>query len=98
MQAYVESIRKLAGVVNTAIVLGGAEAIIADRDRTLLDTLAPGKDWAKSLLSRMGYVKRKATTKGKVAVEPLKQLSTVNVAPELLAIAKTPLSVESLDV
>ena len=43
VQAYVESIRKLGGVVNTAIVLGGAEAIIADRDRTLLDTLAPGK-------------------------------------------------------
>ena len=98
VQAYVESIRKLGGVVNTAIVLGGAEAIIADRDRTLLDTLAPGKDWAKSLLSRIGYVKRKATTKGKVAGEPLTQLSTVNVAPELLAIAKTPLSVESLDV
>ena len=98
VQAYVESIRKLGGVVNTAIVLGGAEAIIADRDRTLLDTLAPGKDRAKSLLSRIGYVKRMATTKGKVAVEPLTQLSTVNVAPELLAIAKTPLSVESLDV
>ena len=90
VQAYVESIRKLGGVVNTAIVLGGAEVIIADRDRTLLD-------WAKSLLSRMGYVKRKATTKGKVAVEPLTLLSTVNVAPELLAIAKTHLSVESLD-
>ena len=87
VQAYVESIRKLGGVVITAIVLGGAEAI-AGRDRMLLDTLAPGKDWAKSLLSRMGYVKRKATTKGKVAVEPLTQLSTVNVAPELLAIAK----------
>ena len=78
VQAYVESIRKLGGVVNTAIVLGGAEAIIADRDRTLLDTLAPGKDWAKSLLSRIGYVKTKSTTKGKVAVEPLTQLSTVN--------------------
>ena len=33
VQAYVESIRKLGGVVNTAIVLGGAEAIIADRKR-----------------------------------------------------------------
>ena len=33
MQAYVENIRKLGGVVNTAIVLGGAEAIIADRKR-----------------------------------------------------------------
>ena len=69
VQAYVESIRKLGNVVNTALILGGAEAIIADRDRMLLDTLAPGEDWAKSLLSRMGYVKRKATTKGKVTVE-----------------------------
>ena len=59
-----ENIRKLGSVVNTAIVLGGAEAIITDRDRTLLDT----SSW-KSLLSRMGYVKRKATTKGNVAVE-----------------------------
>ena len=33
VQAYVESIRKLGGIVNTAIVLGGAEAIIADRKR-----------------------------------------------------------------
>ena len=31
VQAYVESIQKLGGVVNTAIVLGSAEAIIADR-------------------------------------------------------------------
>ena len=43
VQAYVESIHKLGGVVNTAIVLGSTEAIIADRDRTLLDSLAPGK-------------------------------------------------------
>ena len=33
-----ESIRKLGDVVNTALILGGAEAIIADRDRMLLDT------------------------------------------------------------
>ena len=33
-----ESIRKLGDVVNTALILGGAEAIIADRDIMLLDT------------------------------------------------------------
>ena len=33
VQAYVESIRKLGDIVNTAIVLGGTEAIIADRKR-----------------------------------------------------------------
>ena len=53
----------LGGIVNTANFLGGAEAIIADGD-----TLAPGKDWAKSLLSWMGYVKRMATTMEEVAV------------------------------
>ena len=70
VKAYVENIRKLGGVVNTAIVLGGAEAIIANKDRSLVDTLAPGKDWAKSLLTRMGFVKRKAThNKGKGSCE-----------------------------
>ena len=76
MKAYVEDIRKLGGVVNTAIVLGGAEAIIVNKDRTLVDTLAPGKDWAKSLLSRMGFVKRKATIKAKVAVKDFEAIKT----------------------
>ena len=76
VKAYVENIRKLGGVVNTAIVLGGAEAIIANKDRTLVNILAPGKDWAKSLLSRMGFVKRKATTKAKVSVKDFEARKT----------------------
>ena len=76
VKAYVENIRKLGGVVNTAIVLGGAEAIIANKDRSLVDTLAPGKDWAKSLLTRMGFVKRKATTKAKVPVKDFEAIKT----------------------
>ena len=47
VKAYIDSIRKLGSVMNTAIVLGGAEGIIANKDRTLVDKLAPGKDWAK---------------------------------------------------
>ena len=68
-QAYAENIQKLGGVVNTAIVLGGAAAIIANKDRTLVDTLASVKDWAESLLSRMGFVKRKAMMKGNDSVK-----------------------------
>ena len=63
--------------MNTAIVLCGAEAIVANKDRTLVDTLAPGKDWAKFLLSRMGFVKRKATTKAKVAVKDFEAIKTL---------------------
>ena len=40
----------------------------------MLPILTPGKDWAKSLLSRMGYVKRKATTKGKVSVDDFEKI------------------------
>ena len=76
VKAYVENIRKLGGVVNTAIVLGGAEAIVANNGRTLVDILAPGKDWAKSLLSRMVFVKRKATTKAKISVKDFEARKT----------------------
>ena len=55
--------------MNTAIILGDAEAIIANKDRSLVDTFAPGKGWAKSLLTRMCFVKRKATTKAKGLVK-----------------------------
>ena len=39
VKAYVENIRKLGGVVNTVIILGGAEAVIANEDRSLVDTV-----------------------------------------------------------
>ena len=52
VEAYVEDIRKLACVVNTAIDLRGAKAITANKDGTLVDTLAPEKFWVKSLLSK----------------------------------------------
>ena len=54
VKAYVENIQKLGGVVTTAIVLGGAAAIIANKDRTLVDTLAPVKDWEESLYPGWG--------------------------------------------
>ena len=71
-----KNLRKLGSVVNTSIVVAAAKAIIADKDRTLVEALAPGKDWAKSLLSRMGYIKRKGTTKGKVTVEEFETIKT----------------------
>ena len=66
---YVKSIRKLGNVVNTGLILGGAEAIIADRDRTLLDTLAPGEEWAVAfvqdgLCEEEGHNKGKSCSRG----------------------------------
>ena len=61
--------RKIGGVVNTAIVMAAAHGIVSARDPALLTEhgghIEITKAWAKSLLKRMGYVKRKCSNAGK---------------------------------
>ena len=57
-------------VVNTAIVMACAEGVVMHHDSNLLAIngghITISKDWAKSLLCRMGYVKRRVSTSAKV--------------------------------
>ena len=73
-----ESLRKAGGVVNTAIVVSAAYGIISVREPSLLREhgghLELTKSWAKSLLKCMGYVKRKGSNAGKVAVARFEEL------------------------
>ena len=66
VQEYVSSLRITGGVVNTVVIRAAAEGIIAARDITKLSShgghINVTKSWAISLLNRMGYVKRKAST------------------------------------
>ncbi len=59
-------------VVNSAIVMACAEGLIKSHNANLLKSnggyLVFTKFWAQSLLHRMGYVKRRASTKSKVLV------------------------------
>ena len=52
--------------------MAAAEGIVASRDQGLLAQhgghIQITKTWARSLLTRMGYVKRKCSNAGKVAV------------------------------
>ena len=72
VKEYVTALRATAGVVNTAIVLAAAEGIVAATERSLLrqhgGSLVLTKAWAKSLLIRMGFVKRKGSTSAKLPV------------------------------
>ena len=72
VQEYVSSLRIAGGVVNTVVVRAAAEGIISARDITKLTShgghINITKSWAMSLLNRMGYVKRKASTSGKIPV------------------------------
>jgi hypothetical protein len=61
------TLREQGGVVNTAIAIAAGKGIIKKENRSLLECnggpISLTKDWAKYLLRRMDYVKRKATTK-----------------------------------
>ena len=58
------------GWINAPIALAAAKGIVMNKDSNLLSENGGGihltRDWAKRLLGRMGYVKRKATTKAKI--------------------------------
>ena len=64
-------------MVNTAIVLS-AEGIIKIHDSNLLASngghIVLTKAWGKSILHRMGFVKRRASTKAKVLIENFEQV------------------------
>ena len=91
VQEYINNLRKVGGSVNSVIVLAAANGIVAAKDRSLLcehgGHLELTKAWAKSLLGRMGYVKRKCSNAGKVTYahfEELKKDFLVDVKAELL--------------
>ena len=91
VQDYINNLRKVGGSVNSLIVLAAANGIVAAKERSLLREhgghLELTKAWAKSLLQRMGYVKRKCSNAGKVTYthfDELKEDFLADVKAELL--------------
>ena len=81
VQVYLKDLRKRGLPINSAVVIAAAEGILMNKNATLVSKNGEGgikvklmDDWAKSLLKRMGYVKRKACSKAKVDVERYEQL------------------------
>ena len=61
--------RSTGTAVNTTVVMSCAEGILMHEDASLLSRVDLNKGWAQYVLHRMGFVKRKATTKAKVTME-----------------------------
>lgn len=84
VQDFVESLRKVGGVVNTSIVMAAAEGIVAAKNPSFLvkhgGHITITKGWVKSLFSRMGYVKRKGSNAGKVTVAQFHEVQDVFLA------------------
>ena len=72
VRAYLEALRENGAVVNTAITIACARGIVKHFDSNLLECngghVHLTKHWAKYLLQRMGFVKRRASTKAKVSL------------------------------
>ena len=78
VRAYLTTLRENGAVVNTAIAIACAEGIVRNKDSNLLAPngghIALTKHWGRHLLRRMGYVKRRASTKAKVTIQNFEEL------------------------
>ena len=75
---YISAVREKQRIINTAITVACDEAIVKKVDKNLLSenggSIKLKKVWAKSLLQRLNFVKRKATTSAKVEPSHFKEL------------------------
>ena len=78
LMEYIWAIHDKGGVVSTAVVIAAGTGMVKWRDPSLLECnggyVTLKKSWAKYLLCKMNFVKRRATTKCKVDVKNFEQL------------------------
>ena len=76
VQSYLLAICEGGGSVMTDLAIAAGTGLVRKKDSNLLAKngghIALTRDWARSLLDRMGFVKRKANTKVKVWWKTLK--------------------------
>ena len=80
VQAYIQETRKVGGVVNARIAIACATGILRRRNSNLLAVndghVVLTKGWARYILHRLGYVKRKSNSKAKVTPDDFTQLKS----------------------
>ena len=78
VQYYISKLRERGGVINSKIVISSAKGILLSQNRTSLSEfgghITLTVSWAKSLLRRMNFTKRRGTTKARFLPEQFKQL------------------------
>ena len=90
VQAYLNELGRVGGVVNAAIAMATARRIVRKKDSRMLTEngghVVFTKDWAHYLLLRMGYVKRKSNSKVKVTMSNFEELKA-NFLSDIKAVA-----------
>ncbi len=97
VQSYIKSVREGGGVITTSITMAAASAIVKNSDRNLLaengGPISITANWAKSLLHRMNFVKRRGSSSAKMTVSDFESVkeqfnSDVKTAIEMEDIAR----------
>ena len=79
VQDYVKDLRSRGCPINTSIVIGVGKGIVMN-DGNVVSRMGNNvpmsltKDWAKYVMKRMGYVKRRGNTKAKVNIENFEEM------------------------
>ena len=72
------ALRAHGAVVNTVVAIGCAEGIVKSKDSNLPASngghISVTKHWGKHLLTRMGFVQRRASTKAKITVPNVEEV------------------------
>ena len=80
VKVFLHQVRGYGGVINAPIALAASKGIVMAKDANMLSenggSITLTKDWAKRLLGRMGFVKRKASTKARITPEHFEELKT----------------------
>jgi len=77
MQEYIKELRNCGTAVNSSVVIAAAEGIVLNKDADILREnggIKLTEEWAKSLLNKMCYVKRRACSQAKVDMEHFEEL------------------------
>ena len=72
MKCYIIAVWEVGGVITTAIIMAATTAIAQKSDRNLLaengGPITISSNWAKSLLYRINFVKRRGSSTAKMTV------------------------------
>jgi len=70
VQTIIRTMRDRGAVINTSITIATAKGVVRKRDKSFEQLLT--KNWAKSILYRMGFVKRRVTPRPKLMLNSLR--------------------------
>ena len=98
VQKYIKALRASGTVISSPLGVAAAQGIVEAKDRTLLvengGTIHLTRSWANSLIQRMGFVRRAATTQAKqqVTSEAYQQLKAqyLHQIANMIAVHKIP--------